>query len=316
MEYPIEDARDASFFKLTTFSKYKRVDVKRALLNSLVDSQLEPCCYWTTELVCSGNFADLWETILFYFGKYVHAANPKLAVYLEIRFNTFRDLAKAEAVELELRNKVVIRQLFAELMCVLCLSPKKLGCDAVKVKKEELETPQGRFKATTADFVRRYFKGGDPLELYPVMNEIAYSLSADKTMEACYWLEWLMLYDATKKPPPRCIARNYVEGKRQATDTIWMVWDVLLAYAKDKGPLTEKIALATCRLFCLHYTPAANERRRFLLYFVVALICEDIKLDAEMIADRKVIDAIFPKCSLLYRDIRKHSVKLKPTVTK
>jgi hypothetical protein len=313
MEYPIEDARDASFFKLTTFSKYKRTDVKRELLTSLVESQLEPCCYWTTELVCSGNFADLWETILFYFGKYVHAANPKLAVYIDVRFSTFKDVAKTEPLELELRNKVVIRQLFAEIICVLCLSPKKLGCDAVKVKKEELDKPQARFKATTADFGRRYFKGGDPMELYPVINEIAYSLSADRMMDACYWLEWLMLYDATKKPPPRCIPRDYVQGKRQASEIIWIVWDVLLAYAKDKGALTEKIALATSRLFCLHYTPAANERRRFLLYFVVALICEDMKLDADMVADRKVIDAVFPKCSLMYRDIRKHSIKLKPT---
>ena len=311
MEYPIEDARDVSFFKLTTFSKYKRADVKRELLQSLVDGQLEPSCYWTTELVCSGNFADLWEIILFYFGKYVHAANPKLAVYMDVRFNTFKEVAQTEPVELELRNKAVVRQLFAELVCVLCLSPKKLGCDAVKVKKDELEKPQGRFKAPTADFARRYFKGGDPMELYPVMNELAYALSADRTMDACYWLEWLMLYDATKKPPPKCVPRAYVQGKRPAAEPIWMVWDVLLAYAKDKGVLAEKIALATSRLFCLHYTPAANERRRFLLYFVIAMICEDMKLDAEMVADRKVIDAIFPKCSLMYRDIRKHSIKLR-----
>jgi len=313
MEYPIEDARDASFFKISTFSKYKRTDAKRALLTSLVDGQLEPCCYWTTEFVCSGFFADLWEIILFYFGKYVHAANPKLSVYLEVRFNTFRDIAKTEPVELELRNKIVIRQLFAELMCVLCLSPKKLGCDPIKVKKEELESPQMRFRATTADSVRRFFKGGDPIELYPVLNEFTYSLSTDKTTDACYWLEWLMLYESTKKPPPRSVARNYVEGKRQSMEPIWIIWDILLAFAKDKSALTEKIALATCRLFCLHYTPAANERRRFLLYFVITLVCEDIKLEADMVADRKVIEAIFPKCSLLYRDIRKHSIKLKPS---
>jgi hypothetical protein len=41
------------------------------------------------------------------------------------------------------------------------------------------------------------------------------------------------------------------------------------------------------------------------------MICEDMKLDSEMVADRKVIDAIFPKCSLMYRDIRKHSIKLR-----
>jgi hypothetical protein len=311
MEYPIEDARDPTFFKLTTFSKYKRADVKQALLRSLVEGQLEPCCYWTTELVCSGHYSDLWEIVLLFFGKYVHSGNPKLSVYLERRFQVFRDAARMEPLELELRNKVVVRQLFSEIMCVLCLSPKRLGLDAVKVKKDELDTSRGRMRATNAEFARPYFKAGDPLELYAALNEIAYSLSADKTMDACYWLEWFMLYESVKKPAPRGMSRAYVEGKRAATEPIWMVWDVLLAFAKDKSVLAEKVARATLGLFCLHYTPAANERRRFLMYFVIALVCEDVKMEGDIVPDRKVIEAVFPKCSLLYRDIRKHSVRLK-----
>ena len=311
MEYPIEDARDPTFFKLTTFSKYKRADVKQALLRSLVEGQLEPCCYWTTELVCSGHYSDLWEIVLLFFGKYVHSGNPKLAVYLERRFHVFRDAARSEPIELELRNKVVVRQLFSEIMCVLCLSPKRLGLDAVKVKKDELDASRGRMRATNAEFARPYFRAGDPMELYTALNEIAFSLSADKTMDACYWLEWFMLYESVKKPAPRGMARAYVEGKRAATEPIWMVWDVLLAYAKAKSVLAEKVARATLGLFCLHYTPAANERRRFLMYFVIALVCEDVKMEGDIVPDRKVIEAVFPKCSLMYRDVRKHSVRLK-----
>lgn len=311
MEYPIEDSRDPTFFKLTTFSKYKRTDVKQALLKGLIEGQLEPCCYWTTELVCSGHYSDLWEIVLLFFGKYVHSGNPKLAIYLERRFQVFRDAARTEPDELALRNKVVVRQLFSEIMCVLSLSPKRLGLDAVKVKKEELDTSRSRMRATNAEFARPYFKAGDPLELYAALNEIVYSLSADKTMDACYWLEWFMLYESVKKPAPRGMPRAYVEGKRAATEPIWMVWDVLLAFAKDKSVLAEKVARATLTLFCLHYTPAANERRRFLLYFVITLVCENVKMEGDIVPDRKVIEAVFPKCSLLYRDIRKHSVRLK-----
>jgi hypothetical protein len=310
MEYPIEDARDASFFKITTFSKYKLVDVKRELLSSLVESQLEACCYWTTELVCSGRYTDLWEIILLYFGKYVHAANPKLAVYLDLRFATFKDVAQTEPNELQLRNKVVVRQLFAELMCVLCLSPKKLGCDAVKIKKEELESYQMKLKAPNAEYARPYFKAGDPLDLYPVFNEFVYSLSVSKTMDACYWFEWFVLYDSVKKPPPRCTARKYVSGKRPSSEPIWMIWDVLLSISKKKNALCGKIAAATLRLFCLHYTSEANKRRRYLMYFLIALICEEMKLEGEIVPERKVIEAVFPSCSLMYKDIRKNSIRL------
>jgi len=308
MEYPIEDARDASFFKITTFSKYKLADVKRELLSALVESQLEACCYWTTELVCSGRFADLWETILYYFGKYVHVANAKLAVYLELRFATFKEVATSESVELNLRNKVVIRQLFSEIMCALCLSPKKLGLEPVKLKKEELESYQMKLKAPNAEFARPFFKAGDPLDLYPVFNEFVYSLSVSKTMDACYWLEWFILYDNTKKPPPRCQPRSYVSGKRPASEPIWMIWDVLLK--KQKNSLCGKIAIATLHLFCLHYTTEANKRRRYLMYFLITLICEEARLEGEIVPERRVIEAVFPSCSLMYRDIRKHSIRL------
>lgn len=60
----IEDIRTADQFKLITFSKYKRTEVKKEWLNSMNKELLEACCYWTTELICSGLLVDLWELIL------------------------------------------------------------------------------------------------------------------------------------------------------------------------------------------------------------------------------------------------------------
>ena len=311
LEYPIEDARDAVFFKKMTFSKYKLSDVKEKLVKSLVESQMEACCYWTTELVCSGNFLLLWEIILFFFAKYVNVANPKLAVYLEIRFNVFKEATLTCSTELELRNKVVVRQLFAELMCVLCMSPKRLGCDAVKIRKDELTNLQSRMKATNVEYARRFFQDNDALDLYTAVNEIAYSLSSNKVLEACFWIEWFLQYISTKKPTPRIASRPYVKGKSLATDPVWILWDVLLSFAAQKNTLCEKIARSTLRLFSLNYSHGVNDRRKFLFYFLILLICEEIKFDSEMIPEKKTIEAIFPKCSLMYRDIRKNSVRLK-----
>ena len=312
MEYEIHDARDASFFKKTTFSKYELGAVKKELLKSLVEGKLEPCCHWSTELVCSGHFMEFWELVFAFFGKYVHAANPKLPIYLELRLRTFVQNAKAEEVELNLRNNLVVRKLVAEMMCVLALSQKRHGCEAVKVRREELDllNLRDRFKAPGVSFAKKAFKPGDPKEVFVPLNELAYALHAKRTVDACYWLEWLLEFESANKTIC-CAPRDYVAGKRANTDLVWMFWDAALAQAAKRGAVEAKIAQSTLALFTMHYTTAACERRRFLLYFVVSLCCDPVDTSAEMVPDKKVLEAVFPKCSLMYKDILRHSVKLK-----
>ena len=42
----INDIRDIEDFRTTTFSNYKRSQVKKALLNSLINENIERACYW------------------------------------------------------------------------------------------------------------------------------------------------------------------------------------------------------------------------------------------------------------------------------
>lgn len=312
MDYVIEDVRDASFFKKTTFSKYELGAVKKELLKSLVEGKLEPCCHWSTELVCSGHFMELWELVFVFFGKHVHVGNPKLPIYLELRLRTFVQAARAEEDELNLRNNLVVRKLVAEMMCVLALSPKRHGLEQVKVRKQELEllNLHDRFKAPGITFAGKAFKPGDPKELFVPLNEFAYALQSNRNVDACYWLEWMMEFEGVKKTL-RCAPREYVQGKKTSTDFVWMFWDVMMAQLKKKGLVEEKVGAATLSLFCMHYTTAACERRRFLLYFTVALCCEPVAMDVDIVPDKKIIEAVFPKCSLMYKDVLRHSIKLK-----
>jgi hypothetical protein len=291
----IEDIRKEDAFKVMTFSKYKRTDVKKEWMNTMNKGLLEACCNWTTELICSGLLLDVWELLFLFSFRNIHRGNPKLPLYLDMRYQGFKKIMEG-TTELEVRNNTELRKMFLEMVCVLASSKRSHAYEIVAIPKEE-GIPKARLKAPTIEF-NKAFRSNDPKELFIPMNELSYMLYEKNAIGACFWIEWLFSFFHKHK----CVLMD-----RQSKDPIWLVWETILLYAKD--PLVDKVVKSIISLFSAAYTPSSKEKRRFMLYYAITLCCDPVVFDVEIISNKKIIEQAYIKGDLLFQEKKMYEVK-------
>jgi hypothetical protein len=322
-ETDINDKRSMAEFKGITFSKFQKSKVKTELMKCLITSKVEPACYWTAELICAGHYGDLWEIIILFISRYIHLGNPKLPIYISMRFKSFKDIISNGygGNELAMRNNANIRQLFAEIVSLLCQSRKKHSLEAIKIQKQDefnIAHMASRLKAPAIGYVQDIFKPDDPKELFIAMNEFAYHLSPESknSVSACYWLEWMLEYETLcKQKKELCLGETRQFAPIQdkfKNDIIWIVWDIILheCSKNKKNPLIVKIVNALLEIFSIKYSSGVKKRRKFLIYFAVSLLTDPLDLTIDIISNKKELDAIIQKIGVVYKDVKKNEESL------
>lgn len=313
----INDIRESKDFKGVSFSKFKRSDVKKELLKSLSNSKIEPACYWSAELICSGHYGELWEIILFFYSKYIHVGNPKLSIYLDLRIQHFKEIIRNgySKNELKMRNNVKIRKLFCEIMCVLCESKKRHSFDKIKITKDDfdLTIATDRFKAPNVTYAESVFLKEDPKQLFIALNELSYNLSKEgkNSVNACYWVEWIIEFEAAcklKKEKCFCERRNVAVDPASQKDVVWIIWDVFLEKSSTLNPVIVKIIKSSLNLFILKYTSNCARKRKNILYFVIEILTNNISIDEEIVANKEKVSAIVQKIDSVYRQIKQNEI--------
>jgi hypothetical protein len=319
-DFEINDIRNEKQFKGITFSKFKRTDVKKELLNSLSTGHIEKALHWSAEFICCGCFIDLWDIILNFVGKHIHVGNPKLPIYLEMRFNQFKEIISTySGFELNMRNNDKVRKIFAEIIAVICNSKKKHSIESVKIKKQEefdMTAMANKLKAPNVNYATAIFKKDDPKELFIAINEFSYHVSKDSrnALDACYWLEWILEFESLcKKRKEVCICerRSFVKvDEKCVKEPIWMIWDVLFAENANNNThtagISKKILKSIFELFSMRYTSGVKKKRRYLLYFAISLLTDSFNTQIEIIENKLIIDNITKKINLIYKEIKKN----------
>lgn len=317
----INDIRNSPDFKGISFSNFKKTEVRKQFLDNMIKGKIEPACYWCAELICAGHYTDIWEIILYYTGKYIHLGNPKIAVYLQMRYEIFRNIMEQGHFlsELQLRNDSRIRKMFAEIISTLTSSNKKNSFEALKINREEefdMTQMSDKLKAPNVSFIESIFKKDDPKELFIPVNEFCYNLSKQQMLHACYWIEWIVDFDLIckkRKTPCYCQKRTFktlgnVE-KKYSCDIIWILCDALLHYSNlTNNQYIIKLMNAIIDIFTIKYTTASCKKRRYLLYFAVEILCETVPINIELTSQKQTILNVVSKINNIYKQIKKNEV--------
>jgi len=322
IQVDINDKRYLIDFKGITFSNFKKSDVKKELLNSLQMSKIEPACYWSAELICAGHFNDLWDLLIHFFAGSIHLSNAKIGSYLEMRLNNFNNLINNgyKDILLSARNNQKIRVLFCEVICVLCDAKRKHNFSPIKIKKDDLNIVviRDKFKAPSTHYGEEIFGEEDPKELFPFINELAYSLSIEgrNPINACYWIEWIIEYEnccKQNKEKLLCGSRQFAKVDfKFKKEIIWIIIDLFLYEASKRNILTTKIMKSLVNLFCFNYSKQCYKKRKSLLYFAIALLCENYILEREIIkhSSHGLINTIKSNINSVYKQLKKNEVSI------
>lgn len=296
-------------FRTHTFSNFKKTKVLKELENCIYYQKKEEAFYWTGELVCSGHILELWNLFLYVLCKYIHIHNPRLSLYIDKKFVEFKEHA-AKANDLELRNNVRIRSILFSITLILCESKRDTILQDLhfEFKFENIFT---NLKAPNVDYIKPYFKEGDPKEIYIPLNECAYHLFETKNrLDIFYWIDWMIHYDELclkKKKPLVCISRDFVTVK--STNFIWILFELFLSFQEPDVLL--KIIQALVRLFSIKYTTYTNKKRKHILDLCVVLIIHDaVDFTTKIIENTSVFIPIEENINLIFEQIKKNEISI------
>lgn len=226
-------------YKDQTYSGYKKTQVFQELKKSILKGEIDKACFWASELDTSCFTLDIWNKLLLFAAKEINYANPALPPYLYKRYTEILNEAPKWS-KYEMRNSQELRNRLCEMICILCMSPKKKFPDYPKIKEDDFKifNMKKRMIAKNERLIKGIVHEGNTIEVKIALNEFANYLhlktgSTDAIKNCLFWLDWITYYNKVYKKTHgqelKCVGLyNHSDiDPKYKDNVIWYIWDII-----------------------------------------------------------------------------------------
>lgn len=308
-----------SVYKEKTFSGYKKSEVVKAYIKSIEEGKIENACNWSIELVISGFLDLLIEKNIIIASKFINIHNPKIPQYIYSNYTKFIDLIKKYSTHknnINLRNNQQIRDLVAQVSCVLSLSKKYKIPNLPKINNEDffLQNMELRFRAKNKNLLKNVIKNEDPREIIMPLNEFINSIYNRNINNSLYWLSWILTWEKlnVKKFKVYNCAIRKIEGieKKYYQDIVWLIWACIFKMVQFLNDNTriEQIKYLY-RIFKTNYSKSKKNSRIVLIIHSILFITENINLNVNLNMHKNKILQAISNINYIYKNLQNQKKK-------
>ena len=211
----------------STISGFLAYDVFQSLQEALQSSNVEKICYFSTELGCSKEIAN----IITFLNEYVsqNCLNTNI-VWLEALHSHIKVLLNIN------RKNVATNDLFQKLLCEISLLPLIIPLKTVKFVSDEkriaFETIEHIFfnYPNISVFIEKSFSGlTNSDELVKYLSALYYSIKEHDKKSVISLIDFLYRWDIELQP---IIIEQCTVKENQMNDIIWYIWKALILISK------------------------------------------------------------------------------------
>ena len=90
-------------------------------------------------------------------------------------------------------------------------------------------------------------------------------------------------------------------------EPIWIIWDILFKNCNNKTcKISKKVMESLFSLFCIRYTSGCKRKRKYLIYFAIFILTENVNYNKDIIENKAIIDEVTKKINLIYKVIKQN----------
>ena len=247
--------------KQLTYSGYKRSKVLQSFNKDLVGKNPIGAVYWMSELIVSGEYKTLLNKCIIFFMKNINISNPNLPSYMYKVVRILEDIVvNYKGNTYSIANDQIVRNRICELVSILALSDKQKTGTRIKCQDKEFNVALLREKMEAdGKYLKGFWRSGDERVTLVPFNEFRYHIHRTYNREkAFFWISWILeLYKRSKrnKVELQFEARENQVPKRYRTSFVWLLWDIIIREAEDRGdPHLEREIYAIHKLYKMGFT--------------------------------------------------------------